>query len=305
MRLRLPRPRLTPHIRALMRRMAPGLVGSGVTQINFAVDVIIMSLLPAGSVALLNYADRVNQLPLGVIGSAVGTALLPLLSRQVRSGEAAAASDTMNRALEYALFLTLPAAFALCVIPEPVMSVLFGRGAFDPRSVALSAQCLAAYGLGLPAFVMVKVLGPAFFARGDTATPVKVSIGVIALNFGLNLLFMTPLQHIGPALASSVAATVNVGVLGALLMRGGHLRLDPLFRRRALRILAASVTMAAVLELARRFLYMPFSTDHLRSAGFVLLVGIGMLAYAAAAQLYGAWDLRTLRGYARRRRTLA
>ncbi|MBV9785472.1 MAG: murein biosynthesis integral membrane protein MurJ, partial [Acidisphaera sp.] len=217
MGLRLPRPRLTPQMRVLMRRMAPGLVGAGVTQINFAVDVIIMSLLPAGSVALLNYADRVNQLPLGVIGAAVGTALLPLLSRQVRAGEAGAAAETMNRALEYALFLTLPAALALLVVPGPIMAVLFERGAFGPESVRLSAQCLAAYAVGLPAFVTVKVLSPGFFARGDTATPVKISFCIIALNLALNLAFMVPLRHMGPALASSVAATVNVGWLGAIL----------------------------------------------------------------------------------------
>ncbi len=168
MPMRVPRPRLTPQMRVLLRRMAPGLVGAGVTQLNLAVDVIIASLLPAGTVSLLYYADRVNQLPLGVIGTAVGTAMLPLLSRQVRAGEAVAARGTLNRALEYALFLTLPAAMALGVAAYPIMWVLFGRGAFDAESARLSAQALAAYALGLPAFVVVKVLAPGFFARGDT-----------------------------------------------------------------------------------------------------------------------------------------
>ena len=116
-RWRLPRPRLTPQMRLLLRRMVPGLVGAGVTQLNLAVDVIIASLLPTGTVSLLYYADRVNQLPLGVIGTAVGTAMLPLLSRQVRAGEGEAALGTLNRAIEYALFLTLPAALALMVAP--------------------------------------------------------------------------------------------------------------------------------------------------------------------------------------------
>ena len=130
MRLHLPRPRLTPQMRLLLRRMAPGLVGAGVTQLNLVVDVIIASLLPAGTVSLLYYADRVQQLPLGVIGTAVGTALLPLLSRQVRPGEAGAAIGTLNRAIEYALFLTLPAALAL------IVSRLPGHvGAVRPRRV--------------------------------------------------------------------------------------------------------------------------------------------------------------------------
>ena len=124
-------PLLTPQIRLLLRRMAPGLLGAGVTQLNVVIDGIIASLLPAGSVSLLYYADRVQQLPLGVIGAAVGTAMLPLLSRQVRAGEANAAADTANRAIEYALVLTLPAALALIVLRQPVIAVLFGRGAFN------------------------------------------------------------------------------------------------------------------------------------------------------------------------------
>src|SRR6202789_2148144 len=135
MPLALPRPRLTPRMHVLLRRMLPGLLGAGVTQLNLAVDVIIASLLPAGTVSLLYYADRVQQLPLGVIGTAVGTALLPLLSRQVRAGEATSAIGTLNRAIEYGLFLTLPAALALIVCAEPVMLVLFGRGEFGPESV--------------------------------------------------------------------------------------------------------------------------------------------------------------------------
>src|SRR6201986_966111 len=128
MALKIPRPRLKPQMRLLMRRMAPGLVGAGVTQLNLTVDVIVASLLPPGTVSVLYFADRVQQLPLGVIGTAVGTALLPLLSRQVRAGEAASATGTLNRAVEYGLFLTLPAALALIVSGYPIMLVLFGRG---------------------------------------------------------------------------------------------------------------------------------------------------------------------------------
>ncbi|MBV9735150.1 MAG: murein biosynthesis integral membrane protein MurJ [Acidisphaera sp.] len=302
MRLRLPRPRLTPQMRALMRRMAPGLIGGGVTQINFAVDVIIMSLLPAGSVALLNYADRVNQLPLGVIGAAVGTALLPLLSRQVRSGEMDAASATMNRAMEYAFFLTLPAALALLVVPEPVMAVLFGRGAMDMRSVHLASQSLAAYAVGLPAFVLVKVLSPGFFARGDTATPVKVSLGVIVLNFSLNLAFMVPLRHMGPALASSVAATVNVGILGAILARRGQFAVDARARKKLPRMGLAAAIMATALWGAARLVYAPMAAHGWRSIGLAALVAIGLAAYLGAGQALEAFDLREFAATALRRR---
>jgi putative peptidoglycan lipid II flippase len=301
MALRVPRPRLTPQIRVLLRRMLPGLIGAGVTQLNLAVDVIIASLLPAGTVSLLYYADRVQQLPLGVIGTAVGTALLPLLSRQVRAGEAEASFATLNRAIEYALFLTLPAAAALIVCAWPVMWALFGRGAFDAESARLSAQSLAAYTLGLPAFVLVKVLAPGFFARGDTATPVKVGVAAVALNLAMNLAFMVPLQHIGPALATSLAAIFNVGWLGAVLMRRGHLRLDTRVRERLMRMLAATGCMAVVLWLTQRALFAP-SLHVMRITGLAVLVVVGLAAYGVAAVVCGACDWEALRPFVARAR---
>ena len=139
MPLRIPRPRLTPNMRVLLRRMVPGLVGASAMQLNQVVDVIIGSLLPPGAISLLYYADRVNQLPLGTIGAAVGTALLPLLSRQVRGPDPAVAITTLNRALEFALVLTMPAALALMVAGYPIMAVLFSHGAFDLHSAALAS----------------------------------------------------------------------------------------------------------------------------------------------------------------------
>ena len=294
MPLALPRPRLTPRMRVLLRRMLPGLVGAGVTQLNLAVDVIIASLLPPGTVSLLYYADRVQQLPLGVIGTAVGTALLPLLSRQVRAGEAEAALDTLNRAIEYALFLTLPAALALIVSAYPVMWVLFGRGAFDAESARLSSQSLAAYALGLPAFVLVKVLAPGFFARGDTATPVKIGVAAVALNLAMNVAFMVPLQHIGPALATSLAAIFNVGGLGVVLARRGLLRLDAQLQRRVVRMLLATGAMGVALWLTQRALFAVELHGVARAVALAGLVGAGLVTYAAAVVVFGAADWRTL-----------
>jgi putative peptidoglycan lipid II flippase len=305
MPLSLPRPRLTPQMRVLLRRMAPGLVGAGVTQLNLAVDVIIASLLPAGTVSVLYYADRVQQLPLGVIGTAVGTALLPLLSRQVRSGEAAASVTTLNRAIEYALFLTLPAAVALIVSAWPVMSVLFGRGAFDAHSVLLSSQSLAAYAVGLPAFVLVKVLAPGFFARGDTATPVKIGVAAVALNLALNVVFMVPLQHIGPALATSLAAVFNLLWLGGVLVRRGQLALDIQVRRRSLRMLGAAAVMGGVLCVMQRALFATPLHGAVKMAALALLVTMGMVAYGAAAALFGAADWRMVGRLLGRRRVAA
>ncbi len=303
MPLRLPRPRMTPRMRLLLRRMAPGLVGAGVTQLNLAIDVIIASLLPPGSVSLLYYADRVNQLPLGTIGTAVGTALLPMLSRQVRAGETEAANGTMNRGLEYALALTLPAAMALIVAAQPIIGVLFGRGAFGPEAVRGSAQALAAYALGLPAFVAVKVLAPGFFARGDTATPVKIGVFAVALNLVLNLVFMHPLQWVGPALATSLAAMVNVACLGVVLVRRGQFTADAQLRRRLPRIAAASAIMAAVLWLGQLGPVAPLAALHGgRTMALGLLIGVGLFAYFGAAHLLGALDLKVAGASLLRRR---
>jgi putative peptidoglycan lipid II flippase len=281
-------------MRILLRRMLPGLVGAGVTQLNLAVDVIIASLLPAGTVSLLYYADRVQQLPLGVIGTAVGTALLPLLSRQVRAGEGEAALGTQNRAIEYALFLTLPAALALIVSAYPVMWVLFGRGAFDAESARLSSQSLAAYALGLPAFVLVKVLAPGFFARGDTATPVKIGVTAVALNLAMNVAFMVPLQHIGPALATSLAAIFNVGGLGVMLARRGLLRFDAQLRRRARRMTAATAVMGVAVWATQQALFATPPHGAARAAALAVLIGVGLVTYGAGVVVFGAGDWRML-----------
>lgn len=296
-------PRVSPEIRLLFRRMLPGLIGAGVTQLNLAIDTVVASLLPPGSVAYMYYADRVNQLPLGVLGTAIGVTMLPLLSRQVSKGDSAAAIGTLNRAIEQGLLLTLPAALALAVIGDPIMQVLFCRGAFTAADATFSAQSLAAYALGLPAFVLVKVLAPGFFARGDTATPVRIGMFILALNLALNLVLMVPLRHVGPPLATTLAAMVNVGCLGAVLARRGYFVPDRMLAGRVLRMLAASLAMTAVLLLTERRLlpHVVATRGMMRLLALCLLVGIGITSWAAAAQALGLLDLRRLPGRLRSR----
>jgi putative peptidoglycan lipid II flippase len=322
MPLHLPRPRLTPQVRVLLRRMVPGLVGAGVTQLNLAMDVIVASLLPPGTVSVLYYADRVQQLPLGVIGTAVGTALLPLLSRQVRAGEAAASTATLNRAIEYGLFLTLPAAVALGVSASPVMSVLFQRGAFGAHSVQLSALALSAYAIGLPAFVLVKVVAPGFFARADMATPVKIGVTAVALNLAMNVVFnlsfiltgfgvvlapetmrrLPAMAQIGPALATSLAAIFNLVWLVGILVRRGHLRPDPQLRRRCLGMLPAACVMGLALAGTQHVLFAFPLHGVAKFAALAVLVAVGLAVYGAAALAFGAGDWGELRRMAGRRR---
>ena len=305
MRITLPRPRLTPRIRTLLRRMAPGVLGAGITQINMSVDVIIATLLPAGTASVLYYADRLNQLPLAVIGIAIGTALLPQLSRAVANAESdpTAPHRTLNQAITYALVLTLPAALALVAVGAPIVDVLFRRGAFDAATVTLTAQALAAYAAGLPAFVLVKVLTPAFFARGDTAMPVRIALGCIALNLALNVALMSPLQHMGPPLASSLSAWANVAALAIVLLRRGNMTADRPLLLAIARMLAAAALMLAALWWLHRTAYAPLAADPLwRWAGLAMLVGGGMAAYALAAAALGILDARRLLGRLRGRK---
>lgn len=300
MKLRLRRPRLSPQIKTLFTRIVPGAVGASVYQVNLLINTIIASTIATGAVSYLNYADRVNQLPLGVVGVAVGTALLPLLSRQIRSGDAQAATDSQNRAMEFALLLTLPAAAALMTIAEPVIRVLFERGSFTPADTAATAAALVAFAAGLPAYVLIKVLVPGFFAREDTKTPVKVAGAAVAVNVALNLALIGPLAHVGMALATALSAWFNVMILAWLLHRRGHLGLDRRLLVRVPRIVAAAVLMGGVL-LVLEPISRPHAINSATALGLlVALVVAGMAAYVLAAQILGAASLAEIRKTLRR-----
>jgi putative peptidoglycan lipid II flippase len=269
-----------------------------VTQLNVSIDIIIGTLLPAGSVSILYYADRVNQLPLGVIGTAAGTALLPVIARQIALGENANALGTLNRALESVLILTLPAAIGLSVAARPVIELLFVRGAFSLHTAALTANTLAAFAIGLPVFALIKVLTPGFFARGDTVTPLKIGVAAVVLNLGMNLLFMHPLKAVGPALATSLASAFNAGLLGFILHRRGHFALDTHAKRRLPRILLSAAIMAAALY-GTELMLPPGKTNIL---DFLALTVVGAIAYVGSGILLRAFDLTELRAILSRRR---
>ena len=304
MGLGVPRPRLTPRIRELMARMVPGLIGSGIGQLNLTVDTVIATWLPTGSLGLMYFADRLNQLPLGVLGNAAGTTMLPLLTRQLQTGQDEAAAATQNRALEYGLILTLPAALALASLSVPLMATLFGHGAFTARDAALSAQSLCGYALGLPFFVLVKVLSPAFFARGDTATPVRIGLATLAVNLALNLALMRPLAHVGPPLASSLAAIINTAVLFALLRRRGWITPTRRLLSRLARMLLSAALMAAILFAAQRLLPRPIQSmaGAQRIAALAALIVLGMSSYALGLMATGVMRAADLRAMARTRR---
>ncbi|HYM73552.1 MAG TPA: murein biosynthesis integral membrane protein MurJ [Stellaceae bacterium] len=299
--LRLHWPRLTPQVRQVLGIMGPSVLGAGVTQINLLISTALASLLPSGSVSYLYYADRLNQLPLGVVGIAVATAILPPLSRQVRGGDMAGAVATQNRGLELALLLTLPAATALALLALPIFSTLFERGAFGPAEAAATASALVAYAIGLPSFVLVKVLAPAFFARHDTKTPVKIAIVAMITNLALTVALMQFLAHIGVAIAVSASGWLQALTLLGLLVRRGHFQLDARTRSNLPRIVAATVVMGASL-LALRVWLEPAAGDTMlvKLGALAALVAAGLIAFAAAILALRVTGWRELRAQFRR-----
>jgi len=308
MSLHLRWPRLTPGVKRLLTLILPGALGAGVVQVNLFVDIVIASLLPTGSITFLYYADRINELPVGVVGVAVGTALLPLLSRQIRQGDDAAAKDSLNRAIEIALLLALPAAAASIVIAEPIIATLFQRGAFTQAESARTAAALIAYSTGLPAYVLIKVLAPAFFAREDTKTPVRIAVGCVVLNFLLNLTLGlgTPLAHIGIALSTAIAAWVNTALLAVTLHRRGYFAADARLKSKIPRMVIASLGMAAVLLIGQRLLAAPLADgEAARAVALAVLVAAGLASFGVLALLTRAADWADVKSRLRPRRAIA
>jgi putative peptidoglycan lipid II flippase len=295
------RPRLTPEVKAMLKRVVPGALGAGMYQVNLTINTMIASGVANGAVSYLNYAERVNQLPLGVVGVAIGTALLPLLSRQLRAGATEAAIESQNRAMEVGLLLTLPATAALIAIAHPIVSVLFERGSFTPADSAAVAPALMLLAAGLPAYVLVKVLTPAFFARHDTRTPMRVAAVSMAVNVAMNLALVGRLSYLGMALSTAASAWLNVILLAILLKKRRFFTMDRRLLGRLPRILLASVLMGVALEAATHLLAPYLNAAGLRWAALATLVAVGLAAYAALVFLTGASRLGELKSMLRRR----
>jgi len=299
-RLRLRRPRLTPDLKRLTIIAAPAALAGGVVQVNLLIGRQVASFFD-GAVAWLSYADRLYQLPLGVVGIAIGVVLLPALSRRLRAGDTEGGRHALSRAAEIALALTVPAAVALAVIPIPLVSVLFQRGAFDADDVAATALAVAVYGAGLPAFVLQKVYQPVFFARENTRTPFYYAVVALVVNAAVAI----GLAPVAGFIAAALGTTVAGWAMAWLLWRGSRgmgeaAHLDDRFRARLPRIIAASAIMGVVLWIAAILLGPGLGTPTVRYAALAALVAIGLGAYALAGRALGAFTMTDLRGALRR-----
>ena len=301
--LRLRRPRLDPEVRRLMKLILPAAAGAGASQINLLISSALAGgLLASGSLSYIYYADRLNQLPLGLIGIGLGTILLPTVSRQLGAGREAEAMETQNRGIELALFLTLPAMVALIVAAEPIVRGLFQYGEFDAVDTRNCALALAGFSIGLPAYVLVKVLTPGYYARHDTRTPVRYAIWSVGVNIVGNLTLIPLIGHVGPPLATALASSVNVFMLYRTLRKRGHFEVDRQLRRRVPRLALAALLMGIAI----------FGLDHLldpylngrfveRYLTLGVLVGSGCAIYGIACFLTRAFTMADLKSLLRRR----
>lgn len=298
------RPRLTPGVRRLLVLMGPALLTGGVTQINLLVGQIIASAQD-GAIALLNYADRINQLPLGVIGVAVGVVLLPELARSLKAGDLEDAAHLQNRSLEFALGLTLPAAIGFMAMPGPIVNVLYERGAFTAETTALTAAALAAFAAGLPAYVLIKVFSPAFFAREDMKSPLWFSSAAVVTNVILSVALFPRYGHVAIALATSVSAWLNVVLLAGTLWHRNLFRPSPVTLRRVFFIVVASLVMGAAIW-AMEDVFAPFVNDPsvlVRLAAMALIILAAAVLYFAIVIATGAVDRSEILRLVRRRKT--
>lgn len=295
LRIRPVRPRWTPEMAQLVRIAIPAGLAGGVVQVNLVVGQLVASHYDK-AVSWLYSADRLYQLPLGVVGIAVGIVLLPDLSRRLKAGDDTGARIALSRAGEVALALTVPCAVALVVIPLPLVAVLFERGAFSADDSAATALAVAIYGLGLPAFVLQKILQPIFFAREDTRSPFRYALVAMVVNAVLAVGLSYAVGWIAAALATTVAAWVMVWQLARGARAFGEVaRFDPQFRRRLWRIVLASALMGAVIWGLGAVFGSLLSMAGWRWLALLALVAFGTLAYGLFGQALGAFRLQEVR----------
>lgn len=290
-RFTLHRPRATPQLRELGVLILPAVFGAGIYQISRFLDLFFLGRLEEGSFVFLALADRLNQLPLGIIGIALGTAILPALSRFIAQDDTGGAQRVQSNAIELGLLLTVPAAVGLYFAAQPLVSAFYFGGKFDASDVAITAGVIAMLVIGLPAYVMVKVLTPGFFARRDTRTPVYTAVVAMLINITLNLILIPIFGVAGLALSGSISAWINCALLYSVLHRRGHFTIEPDLLGRIGRIMISAAAMGAVI-----WLLAPYGAAYYgagaaaRVGSIVALVGAGAIVYFGLAWLTGAID---------------
>ena len=295
-------PRITPEVKRLSIIALPAAIGGGAYQINTLVQLYFLNQLESGSVSYMNYADRLNQLPLGIIGIALSTAILPTLSKFVGGNNKEGADRIQSDAIELSMLLTIPAAVAMAICATPFITMIFQGGRFDLADAAVTGEVLAALVLGLPAYVLVKVLVPNFYARSDTKTPVYAAFISLAVFVGFNIAFLQRFGVVGVAYASVIGAWINVGYLYIVLLRRGYYAIPLSLVGRVARQLVAAAAMGAALWFARDLLTGWYSAGLFERLGaLIVLVACSAVVYFGVAFAVGAIDRQRIAALTRKK----
>jgi putative peptidoglycan lipid II flippase len=289
--------RLDEDVRAFFRAIGPATLGSMGTQVAIFADTIIATFLAAGALSALYYAERLYQLPIGVIGIAIGTVLLPEMSRRIATGDDAGAMASQRRAFEFTLLTSVPFVAAFITVPDVIMRAVFLRGAFTSADAAAAGATLAAYAVGLIPFVMIRSAVSAFYARKDTATPVKASLTGLAVNLALKVLLMGSLAQVGLALATATGAWINLLLVLGFAVRAGYLEFDKALVQSLVKFAVGGVVLAAALWLSAKFagVYLAHLPVFRDEAVLLMLIVVGAIVYGASIfLLFGKSWLRSL-----------
>jgi len=281
------------EITKFFKLLLPAILGNGAYQINLLIDMILASTLPDGSISFLYYADRVNQLPLGVLGIAIGTALLPVLSSQVKKNQKKEAEKSISKAIKFGILFSIPAFFGLLIFSENIISFLFFRGAFEYKDVQATSSALIALCCGLPAFIMIKILVIPFFANEDTKTPIKISLFCMSINLILNLILIREFLHVGLAISTSVSAWINFILLFYILNKNLNYSFDISIFKVFLKVSLASLTMSYIVLKTYEFMINNFQMYTLYNTNFILILCIifGIIIYSALMYFLGIKEL--------------
>lgn len=297
--IRLRMPRLDAPTRRFLKALGPAIIGAGGVQLALFADTLIASYLPTGALSALYYADRINQLPIGVVGIAVGTVLLPEMSRRLAAGDEKGAASAQARGIQLALLLTIPCAVSAIVVPDLIMRALFTRGAFTTENAAAAGATLAAYSFGLLPFVLLRSFTAPFYARGDTATPVKAALLAASINVLLKVLLMSHLAQVGLALATSVGAWINLSLLAFFARRQGFAVSGAAIGKPVVKLVAAGILLGIALVagaygLERALAHLSVFREETILG---LLIVLGLLVYSGAvlALLGRKWFVGLLR----------
>ncbi len=267
----------------------PAILGNGAYQLNLLIDMILASTLPDGSISYLYYADRVNQLPLGVLGIAISTALLPLLSSQIKKNQLQEANESISKAVKFGILFSIPAFFGILIFSNEIISFLFFRGAFEYTDVGLTATALVALSFGLPAFIMIKILVVPFFANEDTKTPIKISLACMLINLILNLILIRDFYHVGLAISTSASAWINTFLLFYILKKRNNFSFDKSIIKVCLKVFTSSITMSILTIQIHKMFLINLSEYSFFNTNFALVVCIifGIIIYIATLYILG------------------